>query len=272
MRKKTLLTLVAILTLAVPAFALFGLGDIVFDPTNFEEAAQQLIQLQQQYWQLVQTYRMVENQYVQMVRMAQQLPSAVMARYRTLASPWTLPTPPDAFGNTSGWAQGINSGTDVSSAYSAATERLGMYGSAWSNIPADQIERVKSGYATVELTDGANLAVMATLGRIRGNASANDAAISNLENDSLSSDPDFNTEIAVLNKINAAHVIGLRAQDNTNQLLAAVAEQQLIQAKRERDAEAAAFNAHIQFMSQAQSVMAAQAQGASQAMVAWRMP
>ena len=33
----------------VPAMAILGIGDIVFDPTNYEEAIQHLIQLQQQY-------------------------------------------------------------------------------------------------------------------------------------------------------------------------------------------------------------------------------
>ena len=69
----------------------------------------------------------------------------------------------------------------------------------------------KPSYATVELTDGANLAGMrndrASCAR---NAPAVEGAIQNLEDDSLSSDPDMNTEIAVLNKINAANVIAVR--------------------------------------------------------------
>ena len=41
-RKRTLVVcLLAGLSLAGPAFAIFGLGDIVFDPSNFEEAIQQ---------------------------------------------------------------------------------------------------------------------------------------------------------------------------------------------------------------------------------------
>jgi transcription initiation factor IIE alpha subunit len=66
--------------------------------------------------------------------------------------------------------------------------------------------------------------------------------------------------------------MSLRGQQNANQLLAALTEEQLVQAKRQRDAEAQAFNDHIQFMSQAESVMAAQAAGASDAMLAWKMP
>jgi hypothetical protein len=124
----------------------------------------------------------------------------------------------------------------------------------------------------VELSDGANVAAMETVGRLRANAPAVEAAIENLEADSLSSDPNMNTEIAVLNKINAAGVIALRNAQDANKLLATLAEEEIIEAKRKRDAEAQAFNNHIQFMGQGQAVMAAQAAGASQAMLNWRMP
>jgi hypothetical protein len=82
----------------------------------------------------------------------------------------------------------------------------------------------------------------------------------------------MNTEIAVLNKINAANVINLRNTQDANKLLTALAERQIVEAKRERDAEARAFNEHIQFMAQGQAVLASQASGASSAMLAWRMP
>jgi hypothetical protein len=160
----------------------------------------------------------------------------------------------------------------VAGGYAGAAQTLGTYGSAFGQIPADQLDRVKTSYATVELTDGANLAAMQTLGQMRANAPAVETAIQNLESDSLSSDPDMNTEIAVLNKLNAADVISVRNSQDTNKLLAALAEGQIIQAKRQRDAEAQAFNDHIRFIANGQAVMAAQAAGASDAMMAWRMP
>jgi len=260
------------LSLAVPALALFGLGDIVFDPTNYQELIQQLFQMEQQYEQLVQTYQMIQNQYNQMLRMAQQVPVNMINRYRALATPWLNTSPSDVYGTAGGWANGINTGSGVASGYSAATLPLGTYGGAFGNIPPDQLPRVKTDYATVELTDGANLTGIETLGSMRGNAPQVEAAIQNLEADSLSSSPNMNTEIAVLNKINAADVISLRNLQDTNKLLATLVEEQIIAAKRTRDAEAQAFNNHIEFMAKGQAAMAAQAAGASQAMLSWRMP
>ena len=149
---------------------------------------------------------------------------------------------------------------------------LNNYGTAFANIPADQLPRVKTSYATVELTDGANVAGMETLGRLRANATAVETAIQGLEDDSLSLDPEMNTEIAVLNKINAAHLINVRNTQDANKLLVALTEEQIIDAKRKRDAEAQAINNHIRFMSEGRAVMTAQAAGASSAMLAWRMP
>ena len=269
---KKLLSSVAALGCAAPALAVLGVGDLVFDPTNYEQALKAVIQLEQQYSELVQTYHMIQNQYQEMLWMAKQVPVNMAARYRALATRWTPSSATNTYGTTAAWTAGMNSGLGVAAGYSAATETLPTYGSALGNIPADQQARVKTNYATVQLTDGANLAGMQTIGQLRGNASAVEAAIQNLENDSLSSDPNMNTEIAVLNKINAANVISLRNTQDTNKLLVALAEEQIIQAKRQRDAEAQAFNEHIRFRAEAKALMTAQSASSSSAMLAWRMP
>ncbi len=225
MNRKLTLVVCQLGALAGPAFAIFGL--VVFDPTSFEELVQQLLQMQQQYAQLVQTYQVIRSQYDRMLWMAKQVPVNMAARYRAIDTPWMNSSATNTYGMTGGWITGINTGLGVAGGYSAATENLGTYGGALGNIPADQLPRVKTNYATVELTDGANLAGMETVGRLRANAPAVEAAIQNLENDSLSSDPNMNTEIAVLNKINAADVIALRNGQDTNKLLATLAEERI---------------------------------------------
>jgi hypothetical protein len=271
MKKKLTLGVCLLAVLAAPALAILGLGDIVFDPTSYGELVNQLLQMEQQYVQLVQTYQTIQNQYNQMLFMAQQVPVNMIARYRAMSTPWVNSSATNIYGTTGAWTSSINTGMGAPGGYSAAAVTLGTYGAGFGNIPADQLDRIKTGYATVELTDGANLSGMATLGSLRANAPAAEIAIQNLENDSLSSDPNMNTEVAVLNKISAANVIGLRNGQDTNKLLAALAEQQIIDAKRRRDAEAEAINEHIVFMSQGQAVLASQSD-ASSAMLAWRMP
>ena len=263
---------VAAVILAAPVLAIFGLGDIVFDPTNYEEAIQQLVQMQQQYMQLVNTYNMVRAQYDHLLWMAKRVPVDMASRYRAVPTPWRMSSATNTYGTTSGWIAAINTGSGVSAGYARATQSLAAYGGALTNVPADQVDRIKTDYATAELTDGANLHGIETIGTLRANAPAIEATIQALENDSLSADPDMNTEIAVLNKINAAGVISLRNSQDTNKLLVALAEQAIIDAKRTRDAEAQAINQHIRFMAEGRAIMNAQASGASAAMLAWRMP
>lgn len=271
-KSKVAVCLIAAGVLARPALAILGVGDIVYDPTNFAEAVKELVQLEQQYAQLVQTYDMIRSQYQQMLWMAQSVPVNMAARYRALATPWLNSSATNTYATTGGWITAINTGNNVSAGYSQATQNLNDYGAAISNIPADQVQRVKTSYGTVELTDGANLYGMQTIGAMRANAPAVESAIQALEQDSLSSDPAMNTEVAVLNKINAANVISVRGAQDTNKLLVALAEQRIIEAKRQRDTEAQAINEHAQFVAEGQDYLNAQAANASEAMQAWRMP
>lgn len=271
-RKIAVVALISVAVSTPAAFAILGLGDIVFDPTNFGKLVEQLTQMERQYAQMVQTYQVVTAQYNQMIWMAKMVPANLRAHYRALVTPWHNSTATNTYGTTGGWIAAINTGNDVPGGYYEAIQQLNPYGAALGNIPADQLDRVKTSYATVELTDGANQSGMDLVGRLRANAPDVENSIQNLEDDSLSTDPDLNTEVSVLNKINAANVLALRNSQDTNKLLVTLAEQQIIEAKRKRDAEATAINSHIQFMTQEQAVLHAQTGDPSARMLAYRMP
>ncbi|MCP5116163.1 MAG: hypothetical protein GY953_35500 [bacterium] len=252
--------------------AQFGFGLTVFDPTNWAESVRQLTQLEQQYQQLVQTYTQITNQYDHMLRMARTVPVNMVARYKAPLTPWRNSSATNTYGTTGGWIGAINSGVNSVGGYTLAAERLLTYGPALSNVPADQQDRLKRNYATIELTDGAAQHSIETIGRLRANATQVERTIDGLEADSLSLDPDMNSEIAVLNKISAASIIALRNTQDTNKVLVDMAEQRTIEAKRQRDAEANAINNHIRFMGQEQAFLANQKAGSTAAMLAFRMP
>lgn len=268
------LTAIGILAAAstTAAFGILGFGDIVYDPVAVANLIRQLNQMEQQYLQLVQTYQTVRSQYNQMIFMATMVPAAARARYRALMTPWHNSSATNTYGTTGAWVAAINGGSGVDSGYRQAVQQLNQYGGALSNIPSDQLDRIKTSYATIELTDGANESGMDLLGRLRADAPEVETAIQSLENDSLSTDPNLNSEVAVLNKINAADLIALRNSQDTNKLLVALTEEQIVDAKRKRDAEAAAINSHILFMGQEQGVLRAQTGDPSARMLAYRMP
>ena len=247
-------------------------GFPVFDAANFEQAIQQLIQMEQQYRQLVQTYQTLRSQYEHMQRMARTVPVNMVARYKALATPWRLTSSTNVSGKAGGWIESINTGANIAEGYARAIEELGRYQGALAGLPAEQADRAKTSYSTVELADGANRHILETLGRLRANAQEVDRAIDSLEDDSLSSDPNMNTEIAVLNKINAANLIAVRSSQDANKILVAMAEAQLVDNKRKRDAEAQAINNHMRFRTEGKAILDAQSAGASEALLAWRMP
>jgi hypothetical protein len=134
------------------------------------------------------------------------------ARYQAQFSQWRNTLAGNTYQNTGTWVTGINSGQfpAVTAGYHQATTQLLHYNPDYiSGMTDDEQARVKSQYATVELVDGANTTAMAAIGSIRGNAQNVQTQIANLEQDSLSADPNLNTEISVLNKINAAGVLRL---------------------------------------------------------------
>ena len=262
------LGVIATLTTGLIYGQFFGLT--VFDPSVYAEAATEVGKMVQQYNQLVETYRMITSQYNQMLWMAQSLPGG-LARFRTIPTPWFQASATNTYGTTGGWIAAINSGANVAGGYQDATEPLLPYGAALAKVPADQLDRLEKHYATIELTDGANQQAIETIGTLRANAPEIEAAIQNLENDSLTSDPDYNTEIAVLNKINAASVIALRNGQDTNQLLTALAEHQIIEAKRQRDAEVKAINSHIDLVGQGGAILNGQSSNWTGAALGYRL-
>ena len=66
-----------------------------------------------------------------------------------------------------------------------------------------------------------------------------------LEDDAVSGDPGFHSQVALLNKINGTNVLGLRIAEQTSQSVLHVVEQLLVANKRQRDAETKQMNAHL---------------------------
>lgn len=271
-RTRLVITLVLLAALATRAQAFLGIGDIVFDPSVFAQAVEQVVRLERQYAQLVQSYQMLRSQYEQMVENATRIPVDMSRRYRMAAAPWSIPRASDKYGTTGAWTLAATAAGDPRAGFRESTEPLGDYGAAISSLPPTQQAYVKSAYGTVELTDAATESSLETIGRLRANADVIQNALQWLEDDSLSGNLALNTEVGVLNKINAASIASLRSNRDTNALLVTLAEQQMLTAKRTRDAEARAINQHIRFVTEAKAILTAQTAGSSEAMRRWRMP
>jgi len=245
--KRRILICVLVLGLGVgTATAQLGNG-VVFDPTNYHNALLRYYQLQQHLAELQKSYAKITGQLNLALQMAQFVKN-MPARYRALFSQWRKVTSLNSFGNTVSWINGINTGVlpNINTGYLQSTTQLIPYSSyELSGMDPMELGRVQSQYASIELADGANINAIATIGAIRGTADGIQTQIGNLEQDSFSGDANLNSEVSVLNKINAAGVLTLRTLQDSNKLLASLLEQQTILAKQQRDQTTSAINTDI---------------------------
>jgi hypothetical protein len=238
---------------------------VVFDPTNYEQAVRDFIQLQQQYAQLVTTYQLLRQQ-------SQLMPGDLSGRYRLIATPYLNLVAADTYGANAGWVYTANTGWEAASGYQASTHPLQSYGASLSQLSADEAQRIKTAYGTLELVDGLTVHSLEMLGYLRRHSTDVELSLRRLEDDSFSRDPSVNTQVAVLNKINAATVSSVRMAKDTNQILIALLETQLADAKRRREADAVAINAHIAFATQTRDLLRQTSAGTTDALTNFRLP
>lgn len=243
------LSLAVTAALAPMAHAQFGSG-IVFDPTQSAHAIQQITQASQLYTTAVATRNQVVTMYNLAFQMAQ-LPQNLAARYRADWSQWSsLQATTDTYGNTAALVNALNYGalTSARQGYNSAYVQAQSYpAGSYSSLDSRTQATVANQYATSELAQTATTNTLATLGTIRSDSQSFASKLANLESDTFSTDPNQQTTNALLGKINSATLLQIHSQQDTNQLLAASIQQQLLAQKQQIDAQNRALNDAIYF-------------------------
>jgi len=260
--------------LAPAAHAQFGSG-IVYDPTQSAHAITQISQAEQQLqkwstelqnWeqhlqkeeQIYTTAYQTMNQVIAAYNLAYQMsrmPQNLAARYKSDFSQWTnLTNPSLSVSNTSGitsaWLNALDLGnpTRAASAYSGAVIQVQTYPSgSLSALDATTQAIVQNQYASSEIGQANVTNLLSTLGTIRSDSQAFQQKLANLESDTYSTDPSQQTEVGVLAKINAATMLQIHSQQDTNQILAATAAQQALDEKEKLDERNRLINHAVYF-------------------------
>ena len=221
----------------------------VVDSANLAEAVKEFKQMQQMYTTAEQTRNQIISTYNLAYQMSR-MPEDLAARYKTDFAQWTNLSAPNTYGNTYAWVNALDIGgrpQAVSAFNNAIVRLLNFPTSALAALDADAQATIKNQYATSELAEGTTESTLSTLGSIRSNSEAFSSKLANLESDSFSTDPSQQTEMAVLGKINTAALLQIHSQQDTNQILAAEVQQQLIAQKQQIDAQNRAINQAIYF-------------------------
>lgn len=88
----------------------------------------------------------------------------------------------------------------------------------------------------------------------------------------MSDSPELNTEVGILNKINAATLIGVRNAQDANKLVASMLEHQMIEAKSRRDAQVQSINNDVALRQREPTLAEQHFSGTTAVLTGYRLP
>ena len=212
---------------ATPSFALFGLGDIVFDPTSYAQLISQVTTLKTQY-------SMLKNNLVHF---------SFKSQWQTDLNKMKQVNVANQFGETNEMGIALNTDNPAASKASWGNATVPVNSSASTFLasqPANSAQ--KSQLAMIEASDAASPDCMNAVGAYRAARDANAVAQQNLQDEQMDDDDDTNTEVQQLNLLNASqaqHLVELQAQGVIH---ACLAQQMAIQNMQQRNTAAQDLN------------------------------
>jgi hypothetical protein len=236
-----------------PAAAVFGFGDIVFDPSSyatlgkiFTSDASLLTKTIQTYNETVRIYENSVNLYNQAkymsLRFSQPQRIAWLTVTQAAVNDYTL----NKYGETVHWPAMVNGRPELAGgAWNAATVPVTHSSYLSSETPGSS--RLLAGLASVEAQDGSATKCLSTIAQYRQNAAANAAPVLNLAAAQTDGSDSTNSQIEQLNLMNAAQAQANNEARSQGAVEACLVEQQILANKVRRDAMAD----HISFLGKA---------------------
>jgi hypothetical protein len=217
----------ALLLTATPSFALFGLGDIVFDPTSYASLVSQLTTLETQY-------KMLKNNVTHF---------SLKQQWQTTLNAMKNANVANMFGETSGMsiALNTNSPSASSTAWTSGTVKVSentttyLQGQTPGSVQLSQL-------AMIEASDSVSPDCLTAVGQYRGARTQNVTANNTLASQQLDSSDATNTEVEQLNLLNAAEAQKMSEMQSQGVLQACLASQMTVANMERRNAAAQDLN------------------------------
>lgn len=212
---------------ATPSFALFGFGDIVFDPTSYASLVSQLTTLESQY-------NMLKNN-VEHFSLKQQWQTTLNALKNVNVA--------NMFGETAGMTIALNSNSSTASttAWQTATTPMSANVSTYvstQSIGSPQMAQL----AMVEMSDSISPDCITAVGTYRAARTQNATAYSSLTANQLDGTSATNSEVQQLNLLNASEAQKISEMQNQGALQACLASQMAVANMERRNAAATDLN------------------------------
>jgi hypothetical protein len=226
-RRKWLIGGAAVLLTATPCFALFGIGDIVFDPTSYAQLVSQLTTLESQY-------KMLQNNITHFSWKQQWQTTLTALKNANVAN---------MFGETAGVNIALNTNSPSASltGWKAATVSVSTGASTYlagQSLGNDRMSQL----AMVEMSDAISPDCMTAVGQYRAARSQNASANSTLASQQVDGTDSTNTEVEQLNLLNAAEAQKMSEMQAQGTIQTCLASQMTVANMQQRNAAAQDLN------------------------------
>ena len=216
-----------LLVTATPGFALFGVGDIVFDPTSYASLVSQATTALNQF-------KTIENNLVHF---------SFKQQWQTAFSALKNANVRNMFGETNGMSTALNtnSPTASSTAWTAATVLVDTNTAAYlegQQPGSPQLAQL----AMIEVSDSVSPDCLTAVGQYRAARTQNGAATGALASQQLDGSDATNSEVEQLNLLNAAEAQKMAEMQTQGVLQACLAAQMAVVNMEQRNAVALDLN------------------------------
>ena len=226
-RKKWIIGGAALLLTATPSFALFGLGDIVFDPTSYGNLVSQLTTMETQY-------QMLKNN-IEHFSFKQQWQTAFSAMKQANVR--------DLFGETNGMTTALNTDSPAASSTAWTAATVPVNGTTTTYLPGETPGSAQlSELAMVEASDSVSPDCLTAIGQYRAARTQNTAANNSLASEQLDGSTATNSEVEQLNLLNAAQAQKMSEMQSQGVLQACLASEMAVGNMQQRNAAALDLN------------------------------
>jgi hypothetical protein len=216
-----------LLLTATPSFALFGLGDIVFDPTSYGNLVSQLTTMETQY-------QMLKNN-IEHFSFKQQWETA----FNTMKQANVR----DLFGETNGMTTALNTNSPAASSTAWTSATVPVNGTTTTYLAGETPGSARlSELAMIEASDSVSPDCLTAIGQYRAARAQNTAANNSLASEQLDGSTATNSEVEQLNLLNAADAQKISEMQSQGVLQACLASEMAVGNMQRRNAAALDLN------------------------------
>jgi hypothetical protein len=226
-RKWIIGTGAALLLMATPSFALFGIGDIVFDPTSYASLVSQLTTLETQY-------NMLKNNIVHF---------SLKQQWQTTLHTLENVNVASMFGETAGINIALNTNSPSASLSGWRTATVPISSGAAPYLAAQGLGSAQSAQlAMIETSDAVSPDCLTAVGQYRDARTQNATPNNLLLSDQFDNTDSTNAEVEQLNLLNAAEAQKMSEMQSQGALQTCIASQMAVANMERRNAEAIDLN------------------------------